>query len=458
MKKKPVIFLSNFHPFVTRNVFDSGVLSSLSKEAERVIVFTLKKKEAFLKSHYEVGNITIIGLDLTSAIQVRGEVIASRVAEMLLDTQTKVLHQKIYLSQNRNILKYAFARIVMATAAHSSLCKQFFRWFVLRFDNHNVFGKYFREYQPDITVSTDPFSPYDLIFMKNARRFPTKLIGFIRSWDNFTTKEYLHVKPDSVIVQNEDMVREGELYHDLEHFDVVGVPQFEYYKRYIPISREAFCTKMKLDPKRPIVLFSPAGDKFSSTDWQICEILKNAQVEGKLPENLQFIVRLHPMNRATLSNFEPNKNFVIDDPSSSFETGIVKEAEMGNEQVNHLADTLHHSSVVINSVSSLIIDAAIFDKPVVTISFDGWEKNVPFTRSVLTEQSNEWLQVLLDKGLSPKAHTADEMIDLVRMYLDDPKKDADKREEFVKAHCYQLDGRAPERIATSILKDYKEKV
>ena len=124
---------------------------------------------------------------------------------------------------------------------------------------------------------------------------------------------------------------------------------------------------------------------------------------------------------------------------------------MGIDHVNHLADSLHHASLVLNSVSSLIIDAAILDKPVVTICFDGWERDVPMTRSVLTEQSNEWLQVLLNKGLSPKAKNPEEMVRLINQYLGDPTRDKDTRANFVQEHCYKLDGKAPERIAAAVL-------
>ncbi len=451
MQEKPTIFVSNFHPFISRNIFDSSALAKIAEGANEVIVFVLKHKEKYLKEKYETGNIKIIGLDLHEAIKTRREVLGSRIAEILLDTHTKKLHQKIYLEHDKKYLKYFLSRAVMATLAHSVLFKRFFRAMILRFNNVDVFGEYFKQYKPEITVSTDPFSPYDIIFMKNARQTNTKLIGLIRSWDNFTTKEYLQVKPDSVIVQNEEMITEGKTLHDLDTFTIVGVPQFEYYLRYTPIDRESFCKRMHLDPKKRIVLFSPAGDKFTSTDWQICEILKQQQAEGKLPNDLQFLVRLHPMNGTDLSKFEPTENFVIDDPNSSYESGHAKESEMGVEHVNHLADSLHHSVLVLNSVSSLLIDAAILDKPVVTICFDGWEKNVPLTRSILTEQSNEWLQVLLNKGLSPKANNPEEMAVLMNQYLNDPTKDKDKRATFVQEHCFKLDGKAPERMAAAIL-------
>lgn len=449
MENKPIIFVSNFHPFISRNVFDSGALLKIAENAREVYVFVLKHKEAYLRERYEKGNVHIIGLDLEESITTKEEVHYRRVAELFLNTKTKHLHQKIYLSKHHNYVRYVFVRTVMYLTGIAPLARRLFRAYVLRNIPDSPFDAYFLKYCPAITLTTDPFSPYDTLFMKSARKTKTTLVAFIRSWDNFTTKEYLQVCPDRILAQNEETIDEGVTFHDLprDRFRLVGVPQFEYYKKYTPITREAFCTKMGLDPEKKIILFSPAGDKFSSTDWQICEILKRFNQEGKFLSPVQFLVRLHPMNFTTLTQFTPDDSFVIDNPNVSLKTNSQKESEMDTQNVNHLADSLFHADVVLNTVSSLLIDAAIFDKPVVTISFDGWEKNVPFVRSVLAEQSNEWMQVLLKKGLSPQARNQDELLMYTNAYLEDPAIDRDTRAHFVEKHCWKLDGHAPERIA-----------
>lgn len=449
MENKPIIFVANFHPFISRNVFDSGAVAKIAERAEHVYVFVQKHKEEYLCERYERGNVHVIGLELETAINTHGEVRMRRIAELFLDTATKHLHQKIYLSKHHNVLRYAFARTIMYVTGFVRPLRSLFRQYVLRTISESLFDAYFETYTPAITLVTDPFSPYDTLLMKSARKTRTTLVAFIRSWDNFTTKEYLQVCPDRILAQNEETIDEGVKFHDLprDRFRLVGVPQFEYYKKYTPISREEFCKKMGLDPTKKIVLFSPAGDKFSSTDWQICEILKRFNQEGKFLTPVQFLVRLHPMNFTTLTQFTPDTSFVIDNPNVSLKTHAQKESEMDTQNVNHLADSLFHADVVLNTVSSLLIDAAIFDTPVVTVGFDGWEKNVPFVRSVLAEQSNEWMQVLLEKGLSPLAHNAGELLALTNAYLVDPEIDADKRAYFVEKHCWKLDGLAPERIA-----------
>ena len=103
MQDKPTLFISNFHPFISRNIFDSGVLSKLSERAAHVYVFVLKHKEEYLRKRYEGGNVSIIGIDLREIAGSRFETKMRYVAELLLNTKTKQLHQKLYLNKTRKI-------------------------------------------------------------------------------------------------------------------------------------------------------------------------------------------------------------------------------------------------------------------------------------------------------------------------------------------------------------------
>ena len=45
--------------------------------------------------------------------------------------------------------------------------------------------------------------------------------------------------------------------------------------------------------------------------------------------------------------------------------------DITEDNQRHLANTMYHSDVVVNVASTLAIEAAIFDTPVVNVSFDG---------------------------------------------------------------------------------------
>lgn len=456
MTEKPVIAIGNFHPFITRNILDAGVLDALKPQAQKIVIFVPKEKEEYLKGLYEKDNVEIIGINFDTHITSSANRLFSRVAELLLDTFTKRNHQKVYLAKTGKRLKYYAGRLVMLLTGHRPMmyiAQPLFRWLDYTFNNPDVFGPYLSSIQPDIAFVTDPFAEIDVLFAKSARKHAKKYVSMVRSWDNLSNKSLLRFIPDLFIVQNEVMKGEAVRYHLVpeKSIRISGVPQFEYYARYTPIGKQEFAAQMGLDPHKRYILYSPAGQKFIDTDWQVCEILKTLYKENKIPEDVQFLVRLHPQNFTDLSKFTPDENFVIEDPGVGFKTDRVKEIEMSRQNVNHLADELHHSAMIINVVSSIVIDAAVMDRPVITIGFNGWEKTVPFLKSVEREHGEEWIKVLFDTGVTPIVKNPDELALWINRYLENQNEGQGIRKKFVDEHCYKFDGKSHERIASFVI-------
>ncbi|HVM58916.1 MAG TPA: CDP-glycerol glycerophosphotransferase family protein [Candidatus Paceibacterota bacterium] len=439
---------------MTRNVLDAGVLDELREQAT-VTVFVPKEKEEYLRRLYGREGVRFVGLDLEPYIRGRRNTLFARVAEVLLDTRTKRNHQRAYAFAGGSRFKYLAARMTMTLFGHPPLswvAWPLFRSAELHLNNPDPFKEYFAE-RPEVAFVTDPFDERDVLFWKSAKRAGVRDVVLVRSWDNLVNKTLMRVRPSKLIVQNEDMVEEAVRFHAIprSRIKVGGVPQFEYYRRYTPTPREEFCKSMGIEPDKRIILFSPAGRKYTDTDWQICEILKQQIIHGELPSDAHVLVRLHPQNYTDLSQFVPDEHFTIEDPGVGLKTDRVKEVEFSRATVNHLADELYHCALVINVISSIMIDAAVFDRPTLTVGFDGWEKDVPFLRSIAREAGEEWLQVLFDTGVTPVARNQVELAELVREYLAHPEKDREVRARFVERHCAGLTGDSAARIARMVL-------
>lgn len=454
---KDVIFIANFHPFTTRNIFDTGVLDIISSKSRKVVVFVPKEKENYMKTLYEKENIVVEGVE-DNKLFTREATFFYRLGEVLIDTKTKRDHQLKYRLASKRFyrhVKYYLMLFIIRTFGKSEFIKRTSR--VVEGFSHKPrgFEKYFEKYKPNIVFSTDIFAEVDTLLVLEAKQRNVETRALVRSWDNTTNKTLLRVIPDKLLVQNETMKEECESIHLVpsNRIKVVGVPQFEYYLKYNPISRKDYCELMGLKEDKKIILYSPAGSKYSQTDWQIAEILKNLQKEGNIPSDVQFLIRLHPQNYTDLSQFKANENFVIDDPGVGLKVDRAKEFELGKQAVNHLADSLYHSALVLNVVSSMVVDAAIFNKPIITIGFNGWEKDVPYLKSVERVQQQEWLAVLNNTGCAPTAHNPQELATLINQYLSDPQKDSDLRKKFIKKHCYKFDGHSASRMANAVLDD-----
>ena len=124
------------------------------------------------------------------------------------------------------------------------------------------------------------------------------------------------------------------------------------------------------------------------------------------------------------------------------------------ENTRHLADTMHHSDVVLNVASTIAIEASIFDTPVVNIAFDQDDAEArPFLTSPLRYYSYTHYQQIVRAGAVRIARSAGEMIDLVNGYLADPSRDAEGRRRVVAEQCELTDGRSAERLAGFIVRE-----
>jgi hypothetical protein len=126
------------------------------------------------------------------------------------------------------------------------------------------------------------------------------------------------------------------------------------------------------------------------------------------------------------------------------------DADFMMENTRHLADTLHHSDVVLNVASTLAIEASIFDTPVINIGFDGQ----PGSNSRLMEwhYGSTHFQKVVRSGAVRIAQSADEMIALINQYLIDPSLDAAGRRRIVEDQCAFTDGRSAGRVAAEIVR------
>lgn len=448
------VFISVFQGFISRNILNTGVLDAFLDRGVRVILFVQKGKEAYYKDIYTDDRIVIEGCDLDRLSTKRDRSFRD-IAELLLDTNTKRFHVQKRYRAHGNRLRYILEHLFIRTFGSWNVCKKVFRWAEDRYNSNTGFDAYFEKYVPDHVFATDIFGPNDVPLLKSARKHHVHSVGMVTSWDNPTTKTQLRIIPDTILVQNNILRDEMISLHavDPKKLAVVGIAHYEYYKTYTPISREDFCKEMGINPKKKIILVAPAGEKFISTDWQIFEILKKAYHDGEVPSDVHFLIRVHPMNKIKYGDFVPDEHFTIEEPGVTFEGVREKGNELNKEGVNHIIDSIVHSAVVVNIVSSIVIDASVLGTPIVTVNFDGFEENVPITRSVKRFPAEENVAKMLATGGTQVVNSAEELIQAINEYLEHPGKDSEGRKRLVERQCYKLDGKAPERIVEYVLSE-----
>ncbi len=190
-------------------------------------------------------------------------------------------------------------------------------------------------------------------------------LGIINSWDNVYKGIETHV--DKALVWNKVNYEEMQSMegYSKKELHIGGIPAFmPYFDESKVISKAEYCKGIGFDPHRPIVTYASLGQfvPFFEETFVLEEILNFC---GQLPESRrpQIIVRLHPWSKKELfSRFFGNEDIYFDGFKSYTPT---LNWTPTFEEVVHSGNTLRHSDICISPGSTMVIEAAIFDTPVI---------------------------------------------------------------------------------------------
>lgn len=458
MKNSPkkTIFITCFHLLASRNILTSDVFGELTKTPDlRIILLVSDYKKDFFCQHYQRDNVLIVGVD-EAALRAQGLGFFKWLTFRLIPVYTTKLRCWEILHQSRHRLKdyleYGLSRFISLVFSRLKPIRFVVRKLDLFFSAHYLFHSYFDDYRPDCLFATDVFSFFDTAFLQAAKTKGVFALGMVRSWDNTTTKGLLRFIPDKLIVNNEIIAEEAVQYHDIKAEDIFvgGIPQYDLSFRSDHALRKDFFEKIDVDPQKRLILFAPAGSILSDTDWQLCEILKRAFSEKKLPDDLHFLVRNHPGCLPKLEKFEADSHFTIEWPGTGFKDINYKYRELSPDDARHLIDSLYHSQLVISVNSTITIDALPFDKPQIIIEFDGWETK-PYIESVRRYHDEDHMRKYLNTGAAKVVLRAQELYDAINQYLENPALDREQRKLAMGQQLYYLDGDSGKRIAEFII-------
>jgi hypothetical protein len=270
----------------------------------------------------------------------------------------------------------------------------------------NPIGKSFnKQLQQDkigVLFFTHQRPPFIAPLIYQAEKLKIKTVSFIFSWDNLASKGRMAGN------FNHYMVWSNLMKSDLLHFyqsvkphqiDVVGTPQFEPYvlERY-KTNKDHFYATYNLDSTLPVILFT-CNDSSSKNDPFFLEILAGYIAANQIKANL--IVRTSPAD-------EPNRFLYLQEKYPfikwNFPDWILTRehhAEPWTQRVPEFNDIVNLKSLLqfcdllVNVLSTTILDGFLFDKPSICPVFgskerdlDGIEKFLDYAHLKQVEDSN----------------------------------------------------------------------
>jgi hypothetical protein len=322
------------------------------------------------------------------------------------------------------------------------------------FPDHR-YDEVLRRYQPDLVCLTRVFAwSADCPVLKGAVRLGIPTVLLASSWDNLTSKGVFPARVDRVVVWNPIMAEEAERLHgyDPSQIYVAGAPQFDLYadEKQLP-SRAAFFAKVGADPNKALVTFTLTNIKACPDEFDVLEMFWHRVREGALGRPAQVLARVHPIashfGEVMPERLRNQPDLLVDLPGRP---GKFIDRDTSRADMVHLAATMWHSDVVINTASTIAIDAAAVDTPVVCAGFDG-KRTLPLEKSVRRYYNYTHYRKLLELGGVRVASDLDQLVGHVKAYLEDPTLDHAGRQRVIERQCQAIDGKAGERIARYVL-------
>jgi len=311
-----------------------------------------------------------------------------------------------------------------------------------------------RETRPDLLLATNPFWFLEPAVVAEAKRLAVPVAALVPSWDNLTTKNRMVFRYDAYLLWSDQARRElCSLYpgSDTRPLHVVGAPQFDpFFRPEFQCSREAFCAAVGLRSDRPILLYSLGSPNFVQEHHGALDMARRV-CAGELGR-VQLLVRPHPVHDRgefvrAFESFGPR--VAVQVPPLAGDDVRVRSQERSS--VVEWINTFRHADVVVNLASTVTVDAALCDRPVVCLDYDP-EPGSPNTQLVheVNHLWSHWKPVAESGGVT-LAKSPEGVVQAVRRYLVSPELHRAQRRWIVDYVCGQSDGACGERLGRAIL-------
>jgi hypothetical protein len=454
-----VVLVSIPHGGAAGNILRTGLVARLldADAAARVVLVSPLVSDAAFVSEFSHPRVSFEALPPHRPEGLEARLLAFIQAGYLDSGVTESVRIRKAEALEKKTIRWIRAKRLIAGALAPSLVRKESRYALSdRLVSHSWAEQLFAKYQPALLVASSPGLIYSEVpLLRTAVRRHVRSMAVDPSWDNFTNKLLPVRRVDRLIVWNELMKAQAVELHGYQPGEVrvAGTPQWDvYFRPRPPVSRDAFFARLGADPLRKLVTLSTTPHELYPHHDHVLRVMVQAMENGRWPFPAQLLVRLHPRDEMSYYEaFRRTPHVILEKPfRQSVRAGDGLAVDITAENQLHLADTLRHSDVVVNVASTIAIEAAIFDTPVVNIAFDG-ETEAAFARSAKRYYRFTHYVNITRRQAVRVAQTPDELVTEIGRYLGDPALDRDGRRRMVLDQCQFVDGQSAERSACYVL-------
>ena len=237
----------------------------------------------------------------------------------------------------------------------------------------------------------------------------------IASWDNLTSKGFVQIHPDHVYVWNRAQVRELADIHNYaeEKVVVTGAPSLDkWFDRTSANDRDGFLSTLGISEGRYITYLCSSANIAPDEPVFVREFVMRLQ-ESCGANTPLVVIRPHPLNIDLWDDFAMPGTLLF--PRSH-------EEYVGDRGLDYFSHTLAFTECIVGLNTTAMIEAAIADKPIITIISDRYQS---------MQEGAAHFHHLLDGGFMQVTRDFDEAISAIKMALQGEDSKGEQRRHFV---------------------------
>jgi len=183
-------------------------------------------------------------------------------------------------------------------------------------------------------------------------------------------------------------------------------------------------------------------------DNAIFESVITARSHGAIPP-VNILIRPHfsALTKSDYSKLGAEERVYIDDKFNR-EPFFVDNWNQSEKDTIDFMNSLHHMDIMVMFASTLALDAACFDKPIIGIAYGTiFKKGVDWS-AIRYETTN--FQWVMESNPVTIVYSEDKFIEAIKHYINHPEDKRKERADLVSSLCNDVDGKSGERIAKEV--------
>jgi len=323
---------------------------------------------------------------------------------------------------------------------------------------HSNASKLVGDIAPDVVFSaTVIHETGDYEIAKAAKEQGKRLINFVASWDNLTSKGFFLVRPDTLLVWGDKDKTYAMTQHGFKENQIVvtGTPQFDqYFDKVIPLSRDKFLKARGIDIDKNIVMFAGTTfSKYANEPRALKEISRVFLNRGL--DNVLFWYRPHPRSMQALNSeyFKDCPNIYLDDQIVSAQgSSDIRGFEVAIGDLTHYLNLINACEGAISIFSTMVVEFALLKKPSILINFQVDSDGKDIMESSSSHAANEHLKPLYGWNGITVANSLKDLADCIEnKLLRDNSDYGDELQRNASEIACNIDGKAKDRILKALL-------